>query len=285
MPELVVDHAVAAPAPVLARYVTRYAGYRYGGLPAGRHLGLPSPNLTIVLSLDGPTRMLAMPDPAQAPDALAALAGGLHLRPVVIGHDGVMEGVQLSLTPAGARALLGVPAAELAHAVVSLDALLGPQADELLERLHAERGWTARFALLDAALAARVRDRAARPPGPVDHAWRLITASRGAARIADLAHAVGYSRRRLDVRFAREYGVAPKQLARLVRFERSHQLLKADPERRLAALAATCGYYDQAHMAREWNALAGCPPSRWLAGEEIPFVQDEPVLAAGSSVA
>ena len=37
-------------------------------------------------------------------------------------------------------------------------------------------------------------------------------------------------------------------------------------------LAAGCGYYDQAHLAREFRALAGCPPSVWLA-EEFRFVQ------------
>jgi AraC-like DNA-binding protein len=36
---------------------------------------------------------------------------------------------------------------------------------------------------------------------------------------------------------------------------------------RLADLAADCGYFDQAHLAREFRALAGCPPSQWLAEE------------------
>jgi AraC-like DNA-binding protein len=36
---------------------------------------------------------------------------------------------------------------------------------------------------------------------------------------------------------------------------------------RLADLAVTCGYFDQAHLAREFRALAGCPPSQWLAEE------------------
>ena len=39
-----------------------------------------------------------------------------------------------------------------------------------------------------------------------------------------------------------------------------------------ADLAAECGFYDQAHLAREFRALAGCPPSVWLA-EEFRFVQ------------
>ena len=40
-------------------------------------------------------------------------------------------------------------------------------------------------------------------------------------------------------------------------------------------LAAECGFYDQAHLAREFRALAGCPPSQWLA-EEFRFVQAAP---------
>jgi AraC-like DNA-binding protein len=279
VPEPLVDHAVAAPAPALAAYVRRYAGYRYCGLPPGTHLGLPSRDLTVVLAFDGPTRMAALPDPAQPPAALAALAGGLHTRPVVIAYEGAMEGVQLALTPRGARALLGIPAGELAQTVVSLDALLGAQAGELLERLHDAGCWPARFTILDAALARRVRDRAA-VPAPLDRAWRLLTAGHRAPRIAAVGDEVGYSRRQLDVRFAREYGVGPKQAARLARFERSHRLLKMDPTQPLARVAAACGFYDQAHMAREWNALAGCAPSRWLAHEQIPFVQDE--LAPGA---
>jgi AraC-like DNA-binding protein len=266
------DQAQAPPAPPLAPYVRRYTGYRYRGLPAGRHLGLPSLDLTLVLGLDGPTTLLALPDPAQPAGEFVALAGGLHTRPAVIGFEGAMEGMQLSLTPAGARALLGVPAAELAETVTSLDALLGRRADELLERLHACRDWPGRFAVLDRMM---MRWLAERPPvpAPVERAWQLLASGR--PRVAAVARHVGYSRRQLDVRCAREYGLAPKQLARLGRFERSHRLLKRDPAQGLAAVAAACGYYDQAHMAREWNALAGCPPSRWLRDEQIPFVQDD----------
>jgi AraC-like DNA-binding protein len=273
--ELVAEHAIAAPSPALAGYVGRVVGYRFAGLPAGVHLGLPSRYLTVVLAFDAPTRMVRLPDAAAAPLDLFALAGGLADRPVHIAHNGAMAGVQIDLTPAGARALLGLPAAELTHDVVDLAAVLGREADELNERLALASGWPERFAALEAFLLTRTRRALAPVPDPVQAAWSLIVASNGTRRIGDVADDVGYSRRRLDVLFGREYGLAPKQLARIARFERAVRRLKADPRAGLAALAASCGYADQAHMTREWRAFADCPPSRWLEAERDLFVQDE----------
>ena len=55
--------------------------------------------------------------------------------------------------------------------------------------------------------------------------------------------------------------------------------------RSLATIAADCGYADQAHMAREWRALAGASPTQWLADERLPFVQDDDGLDGASSMA
>lgn len=85
---------------------------------------------------------------------------------------------------------------------------------------------------------------------------------------------MGWSRRHLTERFTREFGLSPKDAARVVRFHRSRLLVARSNRPRLADVAAACGYYDQAHLAREWNDLAGCSPSAWLAAEEFPSVQD-----------
>jgi AraC-like DNA-binding protein len=37
-------------------------------------------------------------------------------------------------------------------------------------------------------------------------------------------------------------------------------------------VAADAGYFDQAHLTREFHAFAGCSPTRWMA-DEIGFVQ------------
>src|SRR5262249_22813649 len=114
----VMEGAHVRPVARLSSLVAFYSGYRYEGVRPGTHLGLPSPYLTIVLSLGAPTRTAA---PGLAPTGFAALAGGMHTRAVAIEHDGDQYGIQLALTPEGARSLLGMPAAELTSQVVPLD--------------------------------------------------------------------------------------------------------------------------------------------------------------------
>jgi AraC-like DNA-binding protein len=292
MAEPVADALSAAPDPQLAGLVSRYSGDRYEGFAPGTHLGLPSRTLTVVFSLGSPLEIATMPDRSRPPGRFTALAAGLHTRPAAIAHDGNQHSVSVELTPAGARPLLGVPAGELAGAVVDLEDLLGPQVRELLERMAAAPTWKACFAVLDAVLTRRAPERA-QAERTMAAAWDRIVESGGTVRIADLAADVGYSRRQLSKRFLREYGLTPKQAARVVRFERSWLLLRQLERTRraservtrpaLADVAVQCGYYDQAHLAREWNELAGCPPSAWLAAEEFPFLQDstaEPAVAS-----
>lgn len=273
-----VEWAWARPSTGLARLVDGYVGYRCADLVPGTHLGMPSRSLTIVLSLGEPTRTVEMPDPRQAPAAYTALAGGLHTRPAVIAYGREMSGVQLGLTPAGARSILGLPAGQISGLVLALDDLLGPDAAEMVERIRVAATWQGRFAILDEMLARRAlrtAGRGAEPPAELVHAWHCLTRSHGTARIADVADEVGWSRRHLGARFAAEFGLTPKEAARVMRFERSRRLLQRTDRPSLAAVASACGYYDQAHLAREWNTIIGCPPSAWMAAEQLPFVQDD----------
>lgn len=268
--------AVGRPCGRLRPYVDSYVGYRLEGFPAGVHRGLPSEHLTLILSLDAPVDMISMPDPAQAPLALDALVGGLHSSPVLITHDGNQHGVHLEVTPLGASALLGMPAGELASAVVDLRTLLGSRADEAHERIAAADTWTERFAVLDDVLGRAVDDRAAMAP-EVGWGWHRIVESGGAIEIGALAAEVGWSRRHFGERFRTELGLAPKVAARVVRFGRAKQLLARADRPGLATVAAACGYFDQAHLTRDWGEFAGCTPTAWIA-DELPSVQDDDLV-------
>jgi AraC-like DNA-binding protein len=287
----IVDQAGAAAAPGLAGLVGGYHGGRYTGFRPGTHRGMPTSHLDVVISLAEPIHLAAMPDPAQPPGSFAAVVAGLQTGPALIAHDGNSYSLSLALTPAGARSLFGVPAAALVSTVAGLDDLIGGRAHELVERLVLAPDWRARFTVLDEVLTGQAGRREEAEP-TLTQAWRRIRECGGAIRVAELAAEVGYSRQHLTKRFVAEFGLTPKQVARLVRFERSRLMLRGlERERRrrpwvgrprLSDVAARCGYYDQAHLAQEWRDLAGCPPSGWLASEELPFVQagaTEPVTS------
>ncbi|CCB71208.1 AraC family transcriptional regulator [Streptantibioticus cattleyicolor] len=269
-----VDESVRArPAPALRPYVAGYTGYRQERVAPGLHRGLPSPWLTLIFTLDDPLTVSRHPDPRQAPGTYDTVLGGLHTRPALISHDGRQSGIQLAVRPLGARALLGLPAGELADTDVPADAVLGPVAASARERLRDAATWRRRFAVLDEVLLSLLRREAVAPPAPeVVRAWWLLMRGGGAVPVAALAEDVGWSARHLSARFRRETGLGPKTAARVIRFDRARRQLMspgAVPSvvPRLAEIAAVHGYFDQAHLAREFRSLAGCPPSRWLAEE------------------
>lgn len=108
------EHVWAAPAPPLRGLICWYSGYRQEGVPPASHRGLPSPYLTLIITLDDPLVVARHPDPPEPPGRYQTLIAGLHTSPALITHNGRQSGVQVGLSPLGARALLGMPAGELA---------------------------------------------------------------------------------------------------------------------------------------------------------------------------
>jgi AraC-like DNA-binding protein len=279
------EYAVRGFGDALRPYAAGCVGYRQAGMAPAVHRGLPSPWLTMIVTLDEPLVIARHPDPGQPASRHDFLLGGLHTAPALITHDGWQSGIQLALTPLGTRTLLGLPAGELSGIDVEADSVLGRLAGEIRERVLAALDWEGRFTVLEEFLAGRVR--AAREPGrlvprpEVGYAWDRLRRSRGAVSVAELAAETGWSARHLGERFRAETGLSPKAAARVIRFDRARRRLQVPPagEGRvvLAELAAECGYYDQAHLARDFRDLAGCPPSLLLA-QELRNVQA--VLAA-----
>jgi AraC-like DNA-binding protein len=179
-------------------------------------------------------------------------------------HDGPIECLDLKLTPLGAYTLLGVPMDELSGRVVDLEDVLGSTGRRLVEQLADAPGWADRFDLLDRYLM-ELAGRGPQPAGEVAWAWRRLTETKGAVPIGVLADEVGWSRRHLVAKFRQQIGLAPKTMARIVRFEELLGRLRTAQPGRWARIADECGYYDQAHMNRDFREFAGTTPTDYLA--------------------
>ncbi|WP_405161017.1 helix-turn-helix domain-containing protein [Nocardia sp. NBC_01499] len=267
------ERVTARPASVLAPFIDQYVGYRMTGYPAGLHRGLPSAHMTFIVSIGAPIDVVAQPDPSQSPQDYRCSVGGLQASSAIIAHDGYQEGISIALTPLGSRALFGVPAAALWDTSVEFDDVVGPVGRELWERLQEPLGWPERFAAVDQILTRMAYpDRVVAPE--LTWAWRAVVGSGGTLPVSSLVDEIGWSRQHLARRFSNEFGLSPKLAARITRFERARRMLEHTPSYiTIAQVAASCGYYDQAHLNRDFAELAGTSPTLWLS-EEIPSVQD-----------
>lgn len=251
-----------APHPALRGRVLRYTGYGEETPAPLRRRQLPSAEVTLIVSFDEPLKLVELPG-AGAGGSFRSFVAGLHTRPAVTEHAGRQHGIGVGLTPFGAYALFRMPMRLLAGTVVDLPCLLGRSGSELEQALAEANGWSARFALLDRVLIARMSEGPA-PASEVAWAWRRLRLTAGRVPIRELAEQAGFSHRHLVARFREQVGLAPKSIARVLRLQHALALLERSPVS-LAEVALAAGFYDQAHLNREFRALAGCTPTEWLA--------------------
>ena len=257
--------------PALKRHIRGYWGYAQELPGPARQREPLSTGVVMILGL-GPRLGLAdLADPARPAAWFGSFVAGMDDACAVIEHKGAMRGVQVDLSPLATRMIFRESMCSLAREVVALEDLLGWEGRVLEERLMEAGTWEKRFDLVEAVLAAKLQ--AAEPPPPdIDWAWRRLAASRGRLRIAELATELGCSRKHLAARFREHVGLPPKLVARMLRFRHASDCLLGACSLSLPEVAATCGYYDQAHLDRDFRDFAQTTPTAYV-DERVTFVQ------------
>jgi AraC-like DNA-binding protein len=249
-----------------------------GGLT--RHRVFPNGEVSVMLHLDAPQRLVERAGAITDQVLRLGFVAGLQEQPATFEARGVATVVGLRLSPVGAWRLLGgLPQSELAHQVVEIDAVLGGASGiaRLRQRMQEAAGLGSALDVLEDWLAQRLRTAPA-PHGATRAASAALARAGGEGSIEALAGECGISPRRLRELFLREVGVPAKRLARIARFRTVLDQLGGAPRGDLARLAQACGYYDQAHLCREFRALAGMTPLAYL-GARSDEIHDADVVA------
>jgi len=185
-----------------------------------------------------------------------SLLVGPSRRAMAIRPTGRVDLVGIRFRPEALARWLRVRGAELADASFTLDELPAPLEPTLYQQLAEASSSRGRLAILGAHLARTSLDADRRLSAAVD----LILGD-GQAHAERVAGVVGMSRRQLGRLFQERIGMAPKALGRLGRFQRALRALDANPMTSLAAVAMRAGYFDQAHLCRDFRLFAGTSPS------------------------
>ncbi|MEX0407101.1 helix-turn-helix domain-containing protein [Aquibium sp. LZ166] len=245
--------------PELAADVFSIVGYRENGDRLQGSLEMAPLVVPLIVSFGEPFEIALGRAPTPR-DRFGSFTSGLYPGFVMINSTGGAECIQVDFTPPGAFRFFGLPMSEIANRMVGIDDLADPEIRELRQRLGEEHDWQRRFALVEAFLIARLDGGQAASP-EVAWAYDRILRRRGGERVADIATALGWSRKHLAERFRTEIGIGAKAVSRMARFNRALELARQETPRDWAGIAADCGYSDQAHLVREFRMFSGSSPT------------------------
>jgi AraC-like DNA-binding protein len=278
-----VEYVRYRPGPPLDAFVD-YLWSLSDAPPHAKERIMPSGTLELVINLaQDEIRVYGTVEAALPECHPGCVVSGAFDRPFVVDTREHASLVGVHFRQGGAAPFVSAPADQLASAHIAL-ADLWPPGDvvRLRERLCAARTNQARFQLLENALRARVR----RAPQPhklvgaaLDHMRPALTS------VGDVVAQLGVSHRHFIELFGQEVGLTPKTYLRVQRFQRVLALMTQSPAPPWSRVAQLCGYFDQAHLIRDFHAFAGLTPTQYV-DQRSEHVKDNhvPLVPEGSNL-
>ena len=193
-----------------------------------------------------------------------AFVVGTMTRALVLPACAPTRTVAVRFRPGGATPFLRLPAHELTDRQIDCQDL-GASWLTCNALLEAEELSTS-LRLLERALLAQLT-RVDAPNPLVAQAVRVLN---GPAQpsVAELARSLGLSRQHLGRAFRAHVGISPKALSKVARMQRAVACMQRG-RATLALAAAHAGYFDEAHMDRDFRQLVGATPRAALRAGSI----------------
>lgn len=178
--------------------------------------------------------------------------------PILISPTGPVQLLGIRFHPGGTLPFLRVPLDEITDQVVDLGGLSSKLERDLLRVTAHVSSLADKTAAVEEFLTTQVLS-------AKNDSWLMMLAARivdtgGLVSVDQLATDAGISSRQLERRFLREVGLGPKLLGRIIRFQQVFRAVAQDHSA-WAAIAIECGYYDQAHLIRDFNHFARQTPA------------------------
>jgi AraC-like DNA-binding protein len=253
---------IAPSSPALRPFIASLWHYTSdaSNLSHARERILPTGTMQLLVNLqEDELRTYGGADFSQATSIRGAAISGAYARPFGIDTDEQRCIVGVAFHPGGGAPFFAPPCDALREEHVELERVWSRDGALLRERLLEAPTPAAALRTLEAVLLSRV----AHPlevDKPVDFA--LGAFERGAP-VGHVTDRLGMTPKRFIRRFQEQVGITPKRYARVRRFGRVLEAYEHGRAVNWSAVAASCGYFDQAHLIHEFQEFSGMNPTHY----------------------
>jgi AraC-like DNA-binding protein len=263
------DYQVRNPAGPLGR-VVESIWYARGTIPYTREKIAPTGS-TVAVIIFGDPIIVTPDDGAGAPvESATGILVGPHDRPVVNEPTDETFALGIVTTHVGCEGVFGLKPTSIRGCAVPLLEAWPPAA-----ALHAAMRAAANpAAMLDVLEDHLTRNHDLRGLERCERAIIELTAE-PTRSIADIAAGLGVSHGHLDREFTRVVGLTPRVMARLLRMRKLLAGIDVYGTVAWTKLAHELGWYDQAHLIRDFKRHTGVTPSQYVAAQRAIYAPQD----------
>lgn len=183
---------------------------------------------------------------------------GLQSSSVALDIGRSHKAVRVGFHPGGMYRLLGFSMAEMIDGSYDANDVFGNEIQEVNNRLQEAGSFDEIKEVIEKFLLTKVK--MLKRALPFDSAMLELLRLSGNIPIEKIASLACLSLRQFERVSKERIGLPPKVFARLVRFSKAYRLHENFPQLSWTNIAYECGYFDQAHLIREFKEFAGVAP-------------------------
>lgn len=170
--------------------------------------------------------------------------------------------IQVPFFPGALYQLTGIPFSEFRDGSVELESIYPKETREINQKLQEAGNYQDMIEHVDEFFTDLFNRKMQRIDRPFDKMLQLMCHEQSIYRIDRLADQACLSIRQFQ-RLSRDYfGVGPKTMARIARFNAANILRSKQPGYSWLDIAVTCGYEDYQHMVRDYRDFSGITPNK-----------------------
>jgi AraC-like DNA-binding protein len=248
---------VHRPAPPLSQYVEYiWRGADYGAVTSLQRV-YPDGTMALVIHLKRPLVSFLLDD--EPFSVRVPMLAGPYSRPFYVDPSQSNGVIGILFRPGAARMFFPIAPHELHNIDIALSDFCPGEAERLLNDVCSATGERAQFMVIEQYLNRKLAEAAPMHPA-VRYAVAQLSAEGGVRGVRKVQMDSGLSHTRFIHLFREHVGLTPKLFCRVRRFRAMLDQIKKGMPVSWAELAADCGYFDQAHLIRDFRAFAGTTP-------------------------
>lgn len=194
---------------------------------------------------------------------------GQITEPFFIEPTGDVNSFAVRFYPFGFANFASFPLIELANKETPLELLLGTTtANQLSEQILSANDTAMRIEFIEAFLMKQL--------GEVRMVDRIVTStvdmllqSKGSLPISAILKSDLSKRRQMERKFAKQVGLSPKQLGKVIRLQAALKMLLQQKTESLTSVAYENSYFDQAHFNRDFKEFTGTSPRDFFGDQSL----------------